>query len=165
LKEYTANENNLTLSDMIRGIQHCVNSSVEIAEQHYIKTIEKFFEKDGSLITQTIRLNENTQIKIPLICLYNHGSLDFEEMHIKTRLHIDHVQKKALETDLRYGDENSITTRGSFSVSLGDTHQENSENSLAEVEMVFKRKDAPEAMARLVDQINNMVKIEKINLD
>lgn len=152
-------QNELTLSDIIRGIQHCVNSSVEIAEQHYIKTLDKFFREDGTLITQTVKLGGNIQLDLPLICLYSHSSLDFEEMKIKTHLNINDVQKKVCKTELSYGEENYEFTRGSFSVSLGDTQNGIEENSLAEIEMVFKRRDPPEALARLVDHMNNILKI------
>lgn len=152
-------QDGLTLSDMIRGIQHCVNTSVEIAEQHYIKTLDKFFREDGSLITQSLRLGDNVQLEVPLICLTNHGSLDFDEMKIKTRLHLNDAEKKVCKTDLRFGEENYEFTRSSFGVSLGDAPNGIEENSLAEIEMVFKRKEPPEALARLVDHINNMIKI------
>lgn len=155
-------QNNLTLSDMIRGIQHCVNASVEIAEQHYIKTLDKFFREDGTLITQSVKLGGNRQLEIPLLCLSSHSSLDFEEMKIKTHLNINGIQKKVCKTELSYGEENYEFTRGSFSVSLGDTQNGIEENSLAEIEMVFKRKDPPEALARLVDHINNTVKVTEI---
>ena len=92
--------NEFTLSDMIRGIQHCVNSSVEIAEQHYIKTMEKFFYNDGTPVTKTININEFTQIDVPLICLSNHGSLDFEEMRIKTKMSIDSIRRRKWKTSL-----------------------------------------------------------------
>ena len=57
-------QNGLTLSDMVRGIQYCVNSSAEIAEQHYVKTLEKFFHPDGTPITQKIRLNHDVQLDL-----------------------------------------------------------------------------------------------------
>lgn len=152
-------QNALTLSDMIRGIQHCVNSSVEIAEQHYIKTLDKFFREDGTLITQTVKLGGNIQLDLPLICLCSHSSLDFEEIKIKTHLNINDMQKKVCKTELSYGKENYAFTRGSFSVSLGDTQNGIEENSLAEIEMTFKRRDPPEALARLIDHMNNILKI------
>lgn len=156
------NGNEFTLSDVIRGIQHCVNSSVEIAEQHYIKTMEKFFYNDGTPVTKTININENSQIEVPLICLSNHGSLDFEEMRIKTKMSIDNIREKSVENELMSAsDEHGEFTRGSFSVSLGSVHKDNNEASLAEIEMVFKRNDPPEALSRVIDYINNMIKIKE----
>lgn len=154
--------NEFTLSDMIRGIQYCVNSGVEIVEQHYIKTLEKFFYSDGTPVTKTININENSQIDVPLICLSNHGSLDFEEMRIKTKMSIDGIKEKEIENELEMtADENYEITRGSFSMSLGGVHKDNNETSTAEIEMVFKRTDPPEALSRVIDYINNMVKIKE----
>lgn len=156
-------ENALTLSDMIRGIQHCVNAGVEIAEQHYIKTMDKFFCDDGTPVTKTVNINENTSISIPLICLTSHGSLDFEEIRIKTKLSIDSVCGKCCDNDLlpKSEDDDRQLTRGSFSVSLGEVHGKNNEASTAEVEMVFKRKDPPEALSRVIDYINNTVRVRE----
>lgn len=149
-----------TLSDMIRGIQHCVNSGVEIAEQHYIKTMDKFFYGDGTPVTKTININETASIDVPLICLTNHGCLDFEEMRIKTKMCIDGIKEKEVDNELMMtAVDDYELTRGSFSVSLGDC-KDNSEMSVAEIEMVFKRKDPPEALSRVIDNINNLVKIK-----
>lgn len=149
----------LTLSDLVRGIQYCVNSSVEIAEQHYIKTLEKFFTPEGRLITQTIQVSPQVKLELPLLCLANHSSLDFEEMTIKTKLSINDLEQKLVETELSFGEEAYQFTRGALAVSLG-TGGGNQETSLAELEMVFKRRDPPEALARLIDHINNLVKLE-----
>ena len=88
--------------------------------------------------------------------------LDFEEMRIKTQLKISDEQQKTVETDFSYGAENYEFTRGSLSVSLGDIQNRNRENSLAEIEMVFKRKDPPEALSRLIDHLNNMLQLKNI---
>ena len=162
MKKNKESENEFTLSDMIRGIQHCVNSGVEIVEQHYIKTLEKFFYNDGTPVTKTININESSQMDVPLICLSNHGSLDFEEMRIKTKMSIDSIREKEVENELMMtADDDYELTRGSFSVSLGGVHKNNNETSTAEIEMVFKRSDPPEALSRVIDYINNMVKIQK----
>lgn len=161
-KNENEKESGFTLSDMIRGIQYCVNSGVEIVEQHYIKTMEKFFYSDGTPVTKTINISENSQIDVPLICLSNHGSLDFEEMRIKTKMSIDGISEKEVQNELMMtADDDYEITRGSFSVSLGGVHKDNNEASTAEIEMVFKRSNPPEAMSRVIDYINNMVKIKE----
>lgn len=163
MKKNNENKNEFTLSDIIRGIQYCVNSSVEIAEQHYIKTMEKFFYNDGTPVTKVININEHSQIEVPLICLSNHGSLDFEEIRIKTQMSIDNIREKAVENELMSAsEEQDIFTRGSFSVSLGNVHKDNNEASLAEIEMVFKRSEPPEALSRVIDHINNIIKVKEI---
>ncbi len=154
----TSDVNHITLSDLIKGMQYCVNSSAEMLEQHYVQTLKKFFHEDGSLITQTIRLQNHIEIEIPLICLCSHSNLELDEMHIKTQLNLNDMHSKNMETELTYEDQKYKFSRGSFLVSLGNVHKDNDNNSLTEIELTFKRKDAPEAVARLVDQINSIVK-------
>ncbi len=147
------------MSDFIRGMQYCVNASAEIAEQHYLHSFEKFFDSSGNLLTQTVRFGDNMQMDIPLLCMSNHNSLDFEEMRIKIQLHIDEMESKQTQTPLKYGDEAYRFTRGAVNIALGGTHSENGAESPAEIEMTFKRSTPPEAVSRLIDRLNNAVKI------
>lgn len=152
---------NLTLSDIIRGTLHCVNAGSEIAEQHYISTLDKFFNPDGSPVTKEVKINGNIKMNIPLICLSNHTNIDFEEIRIKTTLNLDELTQKDFESGLCFGNDSYQFTRGSFSVSLGGEKPHKSTSS-AEVEMVFKRREPPEALARLIDSINNISHPESI---
>lgn len=153
----------LTLSDIIRGMQHCVNTSAEIAEQHYTHTFEKFFDSGGRLLTQPVKIGDTMQMDIPLLCMSNHNSLEFEEMHIKMQIHIQDMQQKQTETPFEYGTEKYQFTRSSLNVALGEVHKDNDETSPAEIEMIFKRSTPPEAVARLIDRLNNAIQIYTVN--
>lgn len=109
---------NLTLSDIIRGTLHCVNAGSEIAEQHYISTLDKFFNPDGSPVTKEVKINGNIKMNIPLICLSNHTNIDFEEIRIKTTLNLDELTQKDFESGLCFGNDSYQFTRGSFSAPL-----------------------------------------------
>lgn len=147
------------MSDLIRGMQYCVNASAEIAEQHYLHSFEKFFDSNGNLLTQTVKFGDNMQMDVPLLCMSNHNSLDFEEMHVKLRLHIDELESKQTETPFKYGDASYRFTRGAVNIALGGAQKENAAESPAEIEMTFKRSTPPEAVSRLIDRLNNAVKI------
>lgn len=147
----------LTLSDIVRGMQYCVNTSTEIAEQHYIKSFEKFYDERGNFLTQKIRINEHTQMEIPLICLNNHNSIELDEMSIKMHININNIDKKTFDTPCTFKSNNYMFTRGCLSVSLGDVKNDNNENSIADIEMKYKRNEPPEAVARLIDILNNAI--------
>lgn len=162
MKRKQKSTDTITLSDIIRGMQYCVNTSAEIAEQHYVKSFEKFFNDKGELLTQQIRLNDQMQINLPLICLSNHNTLDFDEMSIKMHLDMLDVQTGATETPFQYEDKKYVFTRGRLSVALGS---DSNHNSLADIEMKFKRTQPPEAVSRLIEKLNNAVEISKITYE
>lgn len=155
------NEENITLSDVIRGMQYCVNTSAEIAEQHYVNSFKKFYDDNGKLITQKIKINEHAQIELPLICLCNHGSLNLDEMTVKMHINIKDVKVGITETPFDYHNKKYKFTRGKLSIGLGNTYDDNSESSLAEIEMKYKRTEPPEAVSRLIDKINNTINISE----
>ena len=58
-----------TLSDIVRGIQFCVNSSIEILERHFITQIDKYIDEDNKALTKTIKINDKYALDVPLFCL------------------------------------------------------------------------------------------------
>lgn len=44
-----------TLSDIVRGIQFCVNSSIEILKRHFITQVDKYIDEDNKALTKTIK--------------------------------------------------------------------------------------------------------------
>jgi len=44
----------ITLSDIIRGLQYCVNSSQEIVELHHIRAFDRFLDESDKPLVRTI---------------------------------------------------------------------------------------------------------------
>lgn len=49
----------MTLSDIVRGIQFCVNSSIDILERHFSNQLEKYIDSNNKFFTKTVKLNDN----------------------------------------------------------------------------------------------------------
>jgi len=78
----------MTLADIIRGLQFCVNSSQDIVEQHHISSFGRFFDNDGNMLTKTIKITDSAAIDIPMVCMSTHSSLILDELEVKLDLMI-----------------------------------------------------------------------------
>ncbi|MDR3019992.1 MAG: DUF2589 domain-containing protein, partial [Treponema sp.] len=105
----------ITLSDIIRGLQHCVNSSQEIVEQHHIRGLDRFFDADGRPYSTTVRINDSAFMDIPHLCMSGHSSLILDELEVKLELML---RKTALKSNVDeiYGpnapDQNTVPETG-----------------------------------------------------
>ena len=114
-------ENGITLSDVIRGLQFCVNSSAEMMEQHYLATMDKYIDPDTQApLTKRFVIRDGYAI---------------------TPLSGDGA---AFSID-----------RGSFLVELGSAVPD--ENAIMDINLKFKSTPPPEALARIVEKLDNEV--------
>jgi len=79
-------EEEMTLTDIIRGLQYCVNSSQDIVEQHHINGFGRFFDNDGNMLTKKIKITDSAAVDIPLVCMSTHSSLILDELEVKLDL-------------------------------------------------------------------------------
>jgi hypothetical protein len=157
-------EEGLTLSDVIRGIQFCVNSSVEIAEQHYATSIAKYVDEADKILSRRVFVRDGCAMDLPLICLTGHQSLQFDEMKVKMNVNIRNIDLKTASVgNLRGGGGDSAfeVSRGTFGVELGSPTPREGTTSV-ELEMKFRSAEPPEAMCRLIDQLNNSITLQFI---
>ena len=85
-----------TLPDIVRGIQHAVNSAQEIAEQQYFRLIERYFYGEGKDETnplfegmdkakplyKTFLLPNETKIDLPLIAIVPPNGIRLNNMKV-----------------------------------------------------------------------------------
>jgi len=86
----------MTLADIIRGLQYCVNSSQDIVEQHHINSFNRFFDENGAPLVKTIKIMEGAAMDIPMVCMNSHSSLILDEMEVKLDLMIKKTALKKM---------------------------------------------------------------------
>lgn len=162
-KRKKENEGNITLSDVIRGLQFCVNSSAEIMEQHYLTAIDKYLDKKTKApLTKRFFIKDGYAIDMPLICLSDHHSLYLDELDVKLNVNLKDMKVKETEypldnSELSVSDEKFTVDRSSFSVELGSAVQDEKGNSTMDVNLKFKSTQPPEALARIIEKMDNAV--------
>jgi hypothetical protein len=139
-----------SLSDIARGMQHAVNSTQELTEQHYQEILERYFDDNGAALTKRFQLPDGTVMDVPLISLVPSAGLKLEEMIIEMSVKIDHSDLKSAHPD------KETLTRASFQCSFahrrGDTDLE---QDVIEISMKFVAGDPPEGVAKLMEYYTN----------
>lgn len=164
----------MTLSDIIRGIQYCVNSSVEIVEQHYINTINKYMNEDNEIRKERIYLDDGHYMDIPLICLTGHNALEVDKMKVKMRVNIRDMDLKHImvdnETDTESEDgeaseDDSYTvSRSSMLVDVCNVSRDE-DGANMEIQMTFKTSEPPESLSRIIESLNNSLVVKMKEMD
>jgi hypothetical protein len=157
-----SDDESLTLSDIIRGLQYCVNSSSEIAESHHINALRKFFDADNNPIKQRIKITDDATMDVPLVCLAEHSSLILDEIEVKLDVLLKNTALKTAKVAPSMAAQgNGSTTpheidRTSFTVDLVDAKVDENHTHLDMV-LKFKSSNPPEAVSRIIDKLNNAV--------
>jgi hypothetical protein len=163
-KNTTQNIN--TLSDIARGMQHAVNTTQEIIEQHYIRLLDRYFDENGNPLMAVFNLTPDHVVQAPLISLVPPSALALEELTIEMSVEIRGASVKPVDTISK----NLDLTRTSFSVAFASgsrqpvAHSEenadepkNNNGNVIGITMKFKRGDTPEGVARVLDEFNKTV--------
>lgn len=148
----------MTLSDVVRGIQYCVNSCIEIAERHYLNTIQKFVTEKDEIETKRIYLDKTHYMDIPLICLTDHNALEVDQMKVKMKVNIRDMDLKQTIIEPEGGREDNgdsfALSRTSMLVDICNVSKED-DNTNMEIEMTFKSSNPPESLSRMLETLNN----------
>lgn len=150
-----------TLSDIVRGIQFCVNSSIDIIERHFITQVDKYLDENNKALTKTIKLNDKYAVDVPLFCLSNHNSLNLDEMEVRMKVNLKDFDIKEID-DFSNSEEPQSITRSSFRVDSNNCNK-NDLNSI-DICMKFKTGETPEAISRISERLINSVNIYGIDI-
>lgn len=148
-----------TLADIARGMQHAVNSTQRLTEHHYVHLFERYFNKDGTAVTQRIILPDGKHVlDVPVISLIPPNGLQLKEMTVDLAVQINHsVRKRAMPQGVP-----TDITRTSFEVSFSPRSGERgpqkkgaSHGSSVDICMKFVAGDPPEGVSRVMEYYTN----------
>ena len=142
-----------TLSDVIRGMQYCVNTAAEITEQHYLSQLSQYFDETGNPVMFTYRNNRGEIVEIPVFTLMNHNELLLNEINVKMSLPIKYSELKKQEIEEK-ATEDYMVSRSAFYLDSLATSSKGKGGEI-EIEMKFKAGDRPESVSRIVDELMN----------
>lgn len=155
-----ASKEKQTLSDIARGIQHAVNTSQEMLEQHYLRMLGRYFDKGNNAKMVRIKVPPDSVMEVPLIALMSPTGMLLEELVLDLSLRIDETDiKKTRKPD------GKIVERTSFVISVGGGKKvdgKSKDTNEIDIRMVFKIGDPPEGIARIVDEFTKKIVPKKI---
>lgn len=142
-----------TLTDMVGGVQHALNSASAVSEQAHLRMLSRYIDEDGRLLTQDIHMPDGMVWKAPICALVPVSSMVLEEMRVDMTVEVVQTEvRRASPNDDDSADEG--TTRSSFKVRVGQSREGRRGNEIS-LSMVFKKGDDPELVRRIIDDITN----------
>lgn len=146
--------NTQSISDIIRGMQHAVNTAEDMLLKHQIEKISSAFTKEGEPLMRYILLPDGRRVDIPLACLTPSESLSISEIELSFSVKVDDTVTKGDGKD----------ERSSYSVSFSGTERKSiwgkkkKSAGVINIRMKFKERDEPEAAARVREMLDSTVK-------
>lgn len=159
---YWNNEKNAsqTLSDLVRGLQHSVNTAMEMIETRNVELLGRYFAPDGTPLSKRLNINSNTSIDVPLISIVNPSTINIKEVEMDFSVQIvsSELRKKQAQEGFKAGNENTSfdnrLKRSNLEISF-DGNKDNA--SRMQVKIKFESKPIPEGLSRIIDEYDKTI--------
>ncbi|MCL6591594.1 MAG: DUF2589 domain-containing protein [Firmicutes bacterium] len=146
-------ENAQTLSDIARGIQHCVNSTMEIMEQQYLRILSRHFDENSNPKLIRMKTPNGYELEAPSITLLSPKEIALEEMIVEMSVRVDQIHSKKVKSR---GNAPELS-RSSFMVSLAPKQPESRPDNVINIMMKFKAGDPPEGVSRVIEEFARQI--------
>lgn len=141
-----------SFADVLRGIQHAVNSTQEMLQVQQLSTLSKFWKPDsGEPVTQKIKAGDR-ELEVPLMALVPHSHLEMEEIEISFKTKIGNIAAKTESNGLEANFEQTHTDLQMELESVKAT-----DSDVMDIKIRFKHREMPEGIARLTDEYNKQL--------
>lgn len=149
-----------TLSDLVRGLQHSVNTAMEMIETRNVELLGRYFSPDGKPLSKRLNINGNTAIDVPLISIVNPSTINIKEVEMEFSVQIvsSALRQKQAQVGFRAGHErtnfDNRLKRSNLEISF-DGNKENA--SRMQVKIKFESKPIPEGLSRIIDEYDKTI--------
>lgn len=148
-----------TLSDLIRGLQHSVNTAMEMIETRNIELLGRYFTEDGIPLKKRIKINDKTAVDVPLISIVNPSTVNIKEVEMDFHVNVLDVdlKKKAAQSGFNTGEKevafDNRLKRSKLEVSFDGKDNQ----SRMHVKIKFEATPIPEGLSRIVDEYDKTI--------
>jgi hypothetical protein len=158
----------LNIEELLGCLQEAAIVVKNIAEKQHINNLSHYFDSDGNPLMKEFVIGGKT-VSIPIFILADHSSigLDSLEFEFETRLLSDTSSdpselKKALLGVIknRKNKKHNIANLTVDSSAQTNIFGKEKKSGMANIKVVFKKDDKPEAISRLVDTLIQQMGIE-----
>jgi hypothetical protein len=169
-----ASEAQQTFADLIRGMQHAVNTAQEMLHDYQFQLVKKYFDDNGFPIMQDIRLSDGRVVEVPWITLVPQSLLAIDEIDLDFAIQVASAETKGFiksaHNKTQQANNGVAPPRSSFTVAFArrasflgglfgkDKAQEGQAQQepfdTIDVKIKFKSVDLPEGAQRVLDMLN-----------
>ena len=148
-----------TLSDLIRGLQHSVNTAMEMIETRNIELLGRYFDPDGVPLKKRIRVDEHTVVDVPLISIVNPSTVNIKEVEMDFTVQIldSDVRRKRPQEGFMYGAKKEAFQGGLKRSNLEISFDGKNESNKMHVKIKFESTPIPEGLSRIVDEYDKTI--------
>lgn len=139
----------VAFSDILRGLQHAINSAQEILQVQQLQNIMKFFHEDGKPEIQKMIIDEK-EVNIPLMTLVPRSYLTMEDVEIKFKTKIGAIGADKIDNFNSSNDDSLSCANMQMQMDGISVNDKN----IMEVTIHFKNRDTPEGISRIIDEYN-----------
>ncbi len=149
-----------TLSDLIRGLQHSVNTAMEMIETRNVELLGRYFSADGTPLSRRLNIDEHTAVDVPIISIVNPSTINIKEVEMDFSVQIvsSEIRRKEAQDGFRAGkDETKFYSglkRSNLEISF-DGKKDNA--SRMQVHVKFESKPIPEGLSRIIDEYDKTI--------
>ncbi len=149
-----------TLSDLVRGLQHSVNTAMEMIETRNVELLGRYFTPDGIPLSRRLNIDSNTAVDVPLISIVNPSTINIKEVEMDFSVQIvsSELRRKEAQDGFRTGNEEAKFNNGLKRSNLEISFDGNKDNaSRMQVKIKFESKPIPEGLARIIDEYDKTI--------
>lgn len=148
----------VNLEELLGGLQEAAQVVLSIQERQHINTLSKYFDEDGTPITQTFKIGDS-EVVVPLYVLADHSSVGLDELDIQFQARLlpngetpSELKKNLLPIFERQKQKGNSKYKHQISNISVDGDSPN-KDGVATIKIKFKKDNKPEAVSRLVDAL------------
>ncbi len=148
----------VNLEELLGGLQEAAQVVLSIQERQHINTLSKYFDEDGTPITQTFKIGDS-EVVVPLYVLADHSSVGLDELDIQFQARLlpngetpSELKKNLLPIFERQKQKGNSKYKHQISNISVDGDSPN-KDGVATIKIKFKKDNKPEAISRLVDAL------------
>lgn len=148
-----------TLSDLIRGLQHSVNTAMEMIETRNVELLGRYFSQKGEPITKRLNINEQTAIDVPLISIVNPSSINIKEVEMDFSVQIvsSELRRKQPQEGFQAGEDSAKFNNRLKRSNLEISFDGKKDSSRMQVHIKFESKPIPEGLSRIIDEYDKTI--------
>lgn len=148
-----------TLSDLIRGLQHSVNTAMEMIETRNVELLGRYFSEDGTPLSRRLNINRNTAIDVPLISIVNPSTVNIKEVEMDFSVQIvsSGLRKKQPQEGFRAGDKSASFNNRLKRSNLEISFDGQKDSSKMQVHIKFEARPIPEGLSRIIDEYDKTI--------
>lgn len=148
-----------TLSDLIRGLQHSVNSAMEMIETRNVELLGRYFSPEGEPLTKRLNIDDRTAVDVPLISIVNPSTINIKEVEMDFSVQItsSDMRCKQPQRGFQTGNELASFDNRLKRTSLEISFDGKKDLSRMQVHIKFEAKPIPEGLSRVIDEYDKTI--------